>query len=178
MGGYNCTPDLLEVAVNAQSAKERLRAVLEPVVAATGHDLEELVVSPAGRRRLVRVIVDRDGGVSLDDIAEVSRVVSAELDAHDEVLQSAYVLEVTSPGVDRPLTEPRHWRRARGRLVRATRRDGGSVTGRVLEADASAVVLDVAGEKTSVPLHELSKGVVQVEFAHADEPGERSEGRA
>ena len=99
-------------------ATARLTGWIEPVVERAGYDLEELVVTPAGRRSVVRVVVDRDSGVTLDDIAEVSRAVSDVLDASDDGMGRApYVLEVTSPGVDRPLTEPRHWRRNVGRLV-------------------------------------------------------------
>jgi len=81
-------------------------------------DLESVRVGSAGRRRLLRVIVDADGGVSLDGIALVSREVSARLDATGAMGEAPYTLEVSSPGVDRPLTLPRHWRRAVGRLVR------------------------------------------------------------
>src|SRR5262250_1987602 len=91
--------------------------LLEPVITAAGMDLESVRVSPAGRRRLLRLVVDADGGVGLDEIAEVSREVSARLDASGAMGDIPYTLEVSSPGVDRPLTEPRHWRRARGRLV-------------------------------------------------------------
>jgi ribosome maturation factor RimP len=87
----------------------RLTGWIEPVVASAGYDLEELVVTPAGRRSVVRVVVDRDRGVTLDDIAEVSRAVSEVLDRNDDGMgRTPYVLEVTSPGVDRPLTDPRH----------------------------------------------------------------------
>ena len=95
-----------------------LERLLEPIVRAAGMDLESVRVGSAGRRRLLRVIVDADGGVSLDDIALVSREVSARLDATGAMGEAPYTLEVSSPGVDRPLTLPRHWRRAVGRLVR------------------------------------------------------------
>ncbi len=98
---------------------ERLTALLEPVVGAAGMDLESVRIGAAGRRWLLRVVVDADNGPGLDEIALVSRSVSAELDASGVMGQAAYTLEVSSPGVDRPLTEPRHWRRAVGRLVRA-----------------------------------------------------------
>lgn len=98
--------------------ESRLAGLIGPVVAAAGMDLESVRASVAGRRRLLRVVVDSDHGVSLDDAAEVSRDVSAALDATDVMGDMPYTLEVSSPGVDRPLTEPRHWRRARGRLVR------------------------------------------------------------
>ncbi len=153
------------------SGNDGLRAVLEPVVAAAGCDLEEVVVTPAGRRRLLRLVVDRDGGVTLDDVAEVSTAVGAALDATASMGDSPYVLEVTSPGVDRPLTAPRHWRRAAGRLVRVPLRSGGTLAGRVLAADEATVVVEVDGEERTVPLAELGAGVVQVEFRREDEEG-------
>ncbi len=122
---------------------DRLKALLTPSVAGTGLDLETVDVTHAGRRRLVRVAVDKDGGVSLDDVATVARVVSEALDASDVMGAQPYVLEVTSPGVDRPLTEPRHWRRSVGRLVKVDLVSGSSVTGRVEAADADGVDLDV-----------------------------------
>jgi ribosome maturation factor RimP len=150
--------------------RARLTSALRPVVEAVGADLEDLSVTPAGRRRVVRVVVDRDGGISLDGVADVSRVLSEALDDLDarepELLAGAYVLEVSSPGVDRPLTAARHWRRNVGRLVTATLRDGGSATGRVLRVDGEqAVALDVDGTERLLPLADVVKGVVQVEFA-------------
>ena len=126
----------------------RLTRVLSPVVSAAGFDLESVRVTTAGLRRVLRMVVDADGGPSLDDIAVLSRSLSAELDSSGVMGEDAYTLEVSSPGVDRPLTEPRHWRRARGRLVRvpltqAAPGGPGSVTGRVLEARADGVTLDV-----------------------------------
>src|SRR5215831_10123184 len=96
-----------------------LARVLEPVVRAAGMDLESVRISPAGRRRLLKLVVDADGGAALDQIAEVSREASVRLDASGVMGEVPYTLEVSSPGVDRPLTEPRHWRRAQGRLVSA-----------------------------------------------------------
>ena len=159
----------------------RLTGWVQPTVAAAGYDLEELVVRPAGQRSVVRVVVDRDQGVSLDDVAELSRALSEVLDAQDEALgRSPYVLEVTSPGVDRPLTAPRHWRRNVGRLVGvAVGPDGAreQLTARVLRVEDGGVVLAVekggtkkgqvrkaVGERT-VHWAELGEARVQVEFA-------------
>ncbi|GAA4581858.1 ribosome maturation factor RimP [Planotetraspora phitsanulokensis] len=142
--------------------RDRLAELLGPVVAADGFDLEDVTVTPAGKRRLVRVVVDRDGGVSLDDVADVSLSISKELDAADALGSGPYVLEVTSPGVDRPLTEPRHWRRATGRLVKADLKDGTSAEGRVTGADDSGVELD--GTRR-LGFEELVRGRVQVEFS-------------
>jgi ribosome maturation factor RimP len=149
----------------------RLVTLLDPVVAAAGADLEDVSVSPAGRRSVVRVVVDADGGISLDDVAEVSRVVGEALDALDEaepgLLGTSYVLEVSSPGVDRPLTAPRHWRRSAGRLVRATLREGGDVTGRVLRAEQTAAVLEVEGAQRELRYADVVRAAVQVEFSRS-----------
>jgi len=163
----------------------RLAGWIEPVVGAAGYDLEELVVTPAGRRSVVRVVVDRDAGVTLDDIAEVSRAVSDALDANDDGMgRTPYVLEVTSPGVDRPLTEHRHWRRNVGRLVTVAVGPSGAadtVTGRITAVDDAGVTLAVEAKgkpgarkrpstPRQVPWAELGAGRVQVEFGRgADE---------
>jgi ribosome maturation factor RimP len=148
-----------------------LMRLLEPVIAEAGFDLEDVLVTPAGRRRQVRVIVDGDGGVSLDDVAVVSQQISTALDESDAMGSGPYVLEVTSPGVDRPLTRPRHWRRASGRLVRATLSGGEEVTGRVTAADDEAVVLDTDGQERRLGYDELARGLVQVEFNRRGDDG-------
>jgi ribosome maturation factor RimP len=167
--------DAVEVArtpaaprIDLAAAKARVRAVIEPVVTAAGYDLEDVSVSRAGRRHVVRVLVDADGGITLDDVAVVSREMSAALDAADEsggeVVPGEYQLEVGSPGVDRPLTAPRHWRRNVGRLV-AVR----GLTGRIVAAGDEGVVLDVAGTAREIPYPELGPGKVQIEFKRMDE---------
>ncbi|MEU8324894.1 ribosome maturation factor RimP [Nonomuraea sp. NPDC048881] len=155
--------------MGSASSRDHLMKLLEPVVGAEGLDLEDVTVTQAGKRRLLRVIVDRDGGVSLDDIADVSQAVSTALDEDDVMGQAAYTLEVSSPGVDRPLTEPRHWRRAAKRLVKAEMRDGTVVEGRVLAADESGVDLDVAGSARRLDYQDLTRGRVQVEFRRIDD---------
>ena len=142
----------------------RLAGLLEPVVAAAGMDLESVRMTVAGRRRLLRVVVDSDHGVSLDDAAVVSREVSAMLDAAGAFGDVPYTLEVSSPGVDRPLTEPRHWRRAAGRLVKVKAGADGTVQGRVLGADADGVTMDMGGASRRFAYGDLGPGAVQVEF--------------
>lgn len=147
---------------------DAMRAIALPVVSAAGMDLEDLVVERVGRREKVTVIVDADGGVDLDAIAEVSTALSVTLDEQPDVTSSSYVLEVTSPGVDRPLTAPRHWRRNKDRLVAVESIDGQSFTGRVRESDEESVTLDVSGEERNVPLASIKRAIVQVEFAPRD----------
>lgn len=149
---------------SGHETRAALMRLLEPVVAEAGFDLEDVLVTPAGKRRQVRVIVDADGGVDLDGVADVSHAVSAALDDGDAMGSGPYVLEVTSPGVDRPLTQPRHWRRAIGRLVRATLTEGGEITGRVTGADDTAVVLSGDDGERRLGHDELVRGLVQVEF--------------
>jgi len=159
----------------------RLTSLVEPVLAAMDIDLEAVRVSSAGRRRVLRIIVDTDGGISLDDIAEVSREVSARLDAGNAMGDAPYTLEVSSPGVDRPLTQPRHWRRAAGRLVTVpvaaedhdSKRDAPAgpalLAGRVIDADLAGVTLEVDGSRRTFGYAELGPGRVQVEFGRLDE---------
>lgn len=146
-----------------QRLTQALSALLDPVVTDHGLDLEALEVATAGRRRRVQMFVDRDGGVSDVDLAAVSRAVSDALDQTDLLGDGPYVLEVSSPGVTRPLTLPRHWRRNRGRLVRVRRTDGSEVTGRVLDSDAVGATLDVSGP-VRVAFDDISRAVVQVEM--------------
>jgi ribosome maturation factor RimP len=156
----------------------RLTRLLEPVVHAMNMDLESVRVTAAGRRRLLRVAVDADGGVSLDDIALASRELSAKLDSATEMGELPYTLEVSSPGVDRPLTLPRHWRRATGRLVVAPLEIDGadnenhngnaavSASGRIVGTSDRGVTLDSDGAIREYAYTELGPGRVQVEFGH------------
>jgi ribosome maturation factor RimP len=163
---------------------ERLTTLLEPVVRALDMDLEGIKVVAAGRRRLVRIVVDADGGVSLDDIALASRELSAKLDKAEAMGEQPYTLEVSSPGVDRPLTQPRHWRRAVGRLVKVqlagnggtagevaaegAADDGPVLEGRVAGTSEHGVTLEVAGAPQEYRYAELGPARVQIEFGHLD----------
>jgi len=153
--------------VSTDQTRSRLAEVLTEPLAATGLDIEAIELTPAGKRRLLRVAVDKDGGVTLDDIAEATREVSRVLDAPDgsDVMgEQPYTLEVTSPGTDRPLTHPRHWRRNQGRLVKVTLADGRTVTGRIIESDDSHAVLDVDGSREQVGYADVTKAKIQIEF--------------
>jgi ribosome maturation factor RimP len=150
--------------VVSDQTRDRLVSELTPPLLEMGLDLEALDVTPAGRRRLLRVAVDKDGGVTMDDVADATREVSRLLDESDAMGEQSYTLEVTSPGTDRPLTLPRHWRRNQGRLVKVTRRDGGSVTGRVTSCDDAAATLDVDGVPQTLDYADVAKAKVQVEL--------------
>lgn len=169
------------------------------------HDLRELVatslgesvvvddvtVTPAGRRRVVRVTVERplsglDGTdpvapLTLDEVADATRVVSEALDTTDLLGAQPYTLEVSTPGVTRPLTTPEHFRRNVGRLVEVERTDGTTVTGRVRQVDETIAVLEVPAERkklaseVEVALAMVRRGRVQVEFNRPQETADETE---
>ncbi|MFE0044752.1 ribosome maturation factor RimP [Streptomyces albireticuli] len=149
---------------------ERLRELLAPLVSARELDLEEVDVTTAGKRRVLRIVVDSDAGVELDECAEVSRAVSEKLDETDAMGGAPYVLEVTSPGADRPLTEHRHYVRATGRLLKAQLTEGGELVARIVAVDDEGLDLEVPGVKGRKPtarrlsFGEIAKARVEIEF--------------
>lgn len=159
---------------------ERLRGLVEPLVSAEQLDLEEIEVSRAGRRRVLRIIVDSEEGVELDTCAELSRAISAELDETDVMGEEEYVLEVSSPGADRPLTEHRHYVRATGRLARLQLREGGELVARILAVGDEGLDLEVPGVKGRKPtsrriaFDEIAKARVELEFNRKDKKEEEA----
>ncbi|MEL7976133.1 ribosome maturation factor RimP [Isoptericola sp. F-RaC21] len=155
---------------------EAVRRVVTPAVDAAGLYLEDVVVTQAGAKSVVRVTVDLPedvlGSVDSDTLGDVSRAVSAALDA-DDVVPGAYTLEISTPGTSRPLTELRHFRRARGRLVVLRLRDGGTASGRLVEVepgeagDGDAVL--VLDDGTRVPVADVRQGKIEVELKRLDE---------
>ena len=163
----------------------RLRALLEPAVLANCLYLEDVAII-AGSHRVVHVVVDlpqeETGGVSLDAIADISKVLSDVLDNDPGDDGRPYDLEVSSPGVGRPLTERRHWHRAKGRMVKVNVVQGDNVTGRIQAVDDSGVTLvpEIAvkkgmkpkqGEPVHLPFDRIRSGKVEIEFSHLSEAG-------
>lgn len=170
----------------ANPEESRLKALLEPVVHASRLYLEDVTVQMAGHHRTVQVVIDlpqeETGGVSLDTIAEISRALSDVLDNDPQDNGKPYDLEVSSPGVSRPLTEPRHWHRARGRLVKVNVIQGDNLTGRIQSVDDDGVNLvpelevkkgmkPKQGEPVKLPFDRIRQGKVEIEFSHLDEAG-------
>ncbi|MGH3500494.1 MAG: ribosome maturation factor RimP [Nocardioidaceae bacterium] len=150
--------------MTGQQPREELLEVLQQPLAAGGFDLEDVEISTAGRRRVVRVLVDTDAGVTLDDIAQATTQVSGLLDDSDVLGDNPYTLEVTSPGTDRPLTQPRHWRRNIDRLVKVTTQAGETVTGRIIEADDEHATIAIEGSKRDIAYREVVKARIEIEF--------------
>lgn len=166
---------------------QQILADLTSALAPLGARVEDLTVTPAGKRRVVRVLVDRDLSdldpaddtsaiepLDLDTVGELTRVISDRLDETDAMGDQPYVLEVSSPGIDRPLTEPRHYRRNVGRLITVSRAEGGELTGRVMRAgadDFDLLVQPAKGEAalTTLAYADTTKSKVNVEFNRAEE---------
>lgn len=168
---------------SGQGAASRIEAavtaIVTPVVVDAGLECEEVRVRNAGRRKLVRIVVDGDGGVTADELAGVSRAVSRALDDDDPFGAGAYTLEVSTPGVDRPLTRRRHWERARGRLVAVEPREGAVREGRLTKVSDRGVVLAAGGDEVVLAWEDIAEGKVQVEFSHPQtEPGAAGTGEA
>src|SRR3954463_15152412 len=154
------------------AAGDTVRGLADAAASAAGLVVEDVAVQAAGRRRVVRVVVDLPedvaGGVPMDAVAAVSQALSQRLDESDAMGGAAYTLEVTSPGADRPLTQRRHWSRARGRLVRVALRDGGTRTGRLQEVDEAGVLVDDA----RLAWDDVARGTVELEFSRSTADGD------
>lgn len=149
--------------------RARIETELAEPLAAHGLDVEAVELTPAGKRRVLRIAIDKDGGVTLDDVADATGAINRVLDDSDVLGEQPYTLEVTSRGVDRPLTLPRHWRRNADRLVKVTLADGETLTGRIGESDEVSVTLDVDGTVQQVAYADISKALVQIEFNRKNE---------
>lgn len=143
---------------------ERLVTEITAPLSAAGFDLEAVELSPAGKRRMLRIAVDKDGGITLDDVADATRAINEILDESPVMGETPYTLEVTSRGVDRPLTLERHWRRNLDRLVKVTPVNGAAFSGRITSHTADAVVLEVAGRSRTIAFDEIERAMVQIEF--------------
>jgi ribosome maturation factor RimP len=160
---------------------ERLRELLEPLVASQGLDLEEITVDSVGRKRVLSVVVDSDTGADLDQIADVSRALSAKLDETDAMGEGEYTLEVGTPGAERALTEHRHFVRATDRLVRFQLTEGGELVARILKVDDEGLDVEVPGVKgrkataRRLAFGDIDKARVQVEFNRKDKHDEHDD---
>ena len=158
------------MATSQDAVRDRIEQELATPLGALGLDVEAVELTPAGKRRILRIAVDGDDGVTLDDVADATREVSRVLDESDVMGEQPYTLEVTSRGVDRPLTLPRHWRRNTDRLVKVTTRDGQTVTGRIVGSSDDAATLDLDGTRREVAYADVAKALVQVEFNRKTQP--------
>lgn len=145
------------------STREQILQILEPIASNMGLDLEDVEIKSAGKNSIVQVSIDKDGGINLDEVAQISNQISEVLDAKDVLGDKPYTLEVGSPGIDRALTLPRHWRRNKGRLVKINFGSNSEI-GRIIESDDEKVSLEVKGKTRSINFDKIDKAFIQVEF--------------
>lgn len=157
--------------------ESQISALVEPILSAHALELDRLDITPIGKRSILRITVDGDGpdghGPLLDDIARASSAISEALDENPAVGDAPFTLEVSTRGVSKPLTEPRHFRRNAGRLVKLWL-GGGQVTGRIISAGEAEVTIEVEGMEQSHQLAEIDKAVVQVEMNRSFEDEEEN----
>ena len=142
------------------SLKDSITELISPVISQAGFYLEDVQVATPGKHRIITVIVDGDSSLTMDQVTLVTRMVSDLLDSAKFLGESPFTLEVTSPGIDRPLTQPRHWKKNIGRLVKVVLTDGSEAKGRIIAADGSAATLDSA----TVKYDEVKRAHVEIEF--------------
>ena len=145
------------------STREQILQILEPIASNMGLDLEDVEIKSAGKHSIVQVSIDKDGGINLDEVAQISNQISEALDDKDVLGDKPYTLEVGSPGIDRALTLPRHWRRNNGRLVKINFGSNSEI-GRIIESDNEKVSLEVKGKTRSINFDKIDNAFIQVEF--------------
>ena len=139
---------------------EEISAAIRPIIEATGNYLEELTITTAGKVKILTVIVDSDTHLNLDQVTAVTKERSQVIEELPVLGDSAFTLEVTSPGLDRPLTKPRHWRKNLGRLVKVTMQTGLVVEGRIGQASETTVLVD----ENTVSFEDIKRAALEIEF--------------
>ena len=151
------------------SLASNITELLNPAVTHAGFVLEEITVTPVGKRRLISVVVDCENrNPSLDEVTVVSKDVSAILDTYSQLGEMPFTLEVTTPGIDRPLTELRHWKKNVGRLVKITPHTGEKYVSRIKEVLPREVILENKGSEVTVAFSDISRAQIEVEFNRKD----------
>ncbi len=153
--------------MNTERTENKIREILEPVINALGVELDDIELKKMRGKALLRVFIEKEGGVTIDDCESVSREIEAVLDVEDPI-PCAYVLEVSSPGLDRPLRSTKDFRRFSGRTVRVVTRepvDGQTFfIGTLVEAgDAEISLLLPEKRKVAIPYGNISRARLEVE---------------
>jgi ribosome maturation factor RimP len=140
--------------------KEEIIAVITPALEVLGFYLEDVTITSAGRRSMLTVIVDGDTHLSLDQVTAATKGISEIVEGIQSLGQTPFTLEVTSPGLDRPLTKPRHWRKNIDRLVKVILLDGSEVKGRVKDVSETFVTID----EQVINFTDIKRATLEIEF--------------
>ena len=142
------------------SNKEQVAAVITPAIEALGFYVEDISITSAGRRSMLTVIVDGDTHLSLDQVTVATKAISEIVENLPTLENNPFTLEVTSPGLDRPLTKPRHWRKNKDRLIKIVLNDGKEITGRIKDSTDDLVIVD----EQKVAFVDIKRATLEIEF--------------
>jgi ribosome maturation factor RimP len=142
------------------SNKEQVAAVITPAIQALGFYVEDISITSAGRRSMLTVIVDGDTHLSLDQVTVATKAISEIVENLPTLGNNPFTLEVTSPGLDRPLTNPRHWRKNKDRLIKIVLNDGKEITGRIKDSTDDEVIVD----EQKVAFVDIKSATLEIEF--------------
>ena len=142
------------------SNKEQVLAVITPAIESLGFYVEDITITSAGKRSMLTVIVDGDTHLSLDQVTVATKAISEIVENLPTLGNNPFTLEVTSPGLDRPLTKPRHWRKNQDRLIKIVLTNGKEVKGRIKESDETSVTVD----DQKINFADIKRATLEVEF--------------
>jgi ribosome maturation factor RimP len=152
--------------------KDQISELVTPALHKAGYFLEDVNLVNPGQHRIVTVIVDGESALNLDQVTVASKLVSELLDEASFMGETPFTLEVTSPGIDRPLTLPRHFAKNVDRLLKVTKTDGIVITGRIISNTQDDVTLSVIEKKdvreVKVVLADIKRATVEIEFNRKD----------
>ena len=142
------------------SNKEQVLAVITPAIESLGFYIEDITITSAGKRSMLTVIVDGDTHLSLDQVTVATKAISEIVENLPTLGNNPFTLEVTSPGLDRPLTKPRHWRKNQDRLIKVILNDGKEINGRIKDSTESSVTVD----EQVINFADIKRATLEVEF--------------
>ena len=139
---------------------EEISAVITPAINALGFYIEDITITSAGRRSLITVIVDGDTHLSLDQVTVATKAISEIMETISAVGDNSFTLEVTSPGLDRPLTKARHWQKNINRLVKVVLLDGSEIKGRIKNVNEVSTTVD----EKNINYSDIKRATLEIEF--------------
>jgi ribosome maturation factor RimP len=146
------------------SNKEQVTAAITPIIESLGFYVEDIAITSAGKRSMLTVIVDGDTHLSLDQVTVATKAISEIVENLPTLGNNPFTLEVTSPGLDRPLTKPRHWQKNKDRLIKIILNDGKEITGRIKDSTQSAVTVD----EQVINFADMKRATLEIEFKQAN----------
>jgi ribosome maturation factor RimP len=142
------------------SNKEQVAAAITPAIESLGFYVEDIAITSAGKRSMLTVIVDGDTHLSLDQVTVATKAISEIVENLPTLGNNPFTLEVTSPGLDRPLTKPRHWQKNKDRLIKIILNDGREILGRIKDSTQSAVTVD----EQVINFADMKRATLEIEF--------------